>query len=72
MTPEEAKLMTQNYFEKHNLLFEGAYPVNKGKERELHIHVFGPKGRFMMRMQKDATLYTQNSTRKKWIKIEKY
>lgn len=72
MTPAEAELITENYFKKHGLIFEGAYPVFKGKEKDLHIYVMGPKGRFMMKMSSTGVLHSQNSTRKKWIEIKDY
>jgi hypothetical protein len=72
MTPAEAELITENYFKKHDLIFEGAYPIIRGKEKELHIYVMGPKGRFMMKMSNTGLLFSQNSTRTNWIEIKDY
>ena len=64
--------MTEKYFEEHDLIFEGAFRVGKGEQATMHIHVWGPKGRFFMKMLQNGKLYCQSKDKKRWILIEKY
>lgn len=71
LTEDILKNILEAYFEKHEIIFEGSYPINENGERVMIIQVFGKKGRFMMKMGEDFKLWCQLLSGK-WILIESY
>lgn len=71
LTEDTLKIILEGYFEKHEIIFEGSYPINEKGQRVLMIQAFGKKGRFMMKMGDDFKLWCQ-SLSGKWFLIDSY
>ena len=71
LTEDILKNILEAYFEKHEIIFEGSYPINEKGQRVLMIQAFGKKGRFLMKMRDDFKLWCQ-SLGGKWFLIESY
>ncbi|MBL1226589.1 hypothetical protein [Enterococcus sp. BWR-S5] len=69
MTEETTESLLAGYFEKHNLIFYSARPINENGERVMVIEFGCDMGVFLMKLQSDLRLYCQDKTRKKWIEI---
>lgn len=71
LTEDTLKIILEGYFEKHEIIFEGSYPINEKGQRMLMIQAFGKKGRFLMKMGDDFKLWCQ-SLSGKWFLIDSY
>ncbi|MBL1224807.1 hypothetical protein [Enterococcus sp. BWR-S5] len=70
MTEETTESLLAGYFEKHNLIFYSARPINASGERVMIIEFGCDKGVFLMKLQNDLRLFCQNKTRNGWIQID--
>ena len=72
LTAFEVEKLTENFFEAKALHFEGCFPVKEGNETVMRIYVWGPQGRFLMKMTQDKKLFSHSKDRQHWIPIKKY
>lgn len=72
MDEETIKSLLGNYFERKQLIFLSAIPVNEGGNRIMYIEFSCDQGIYRMKLFEDLRLFCENRTRKKWIEIKKY
>ncbi|GGC88222.1 hypothetical protein [Enterococcus wangshanyuanii] len=72
LTAFEVEKLTEKFFEEKALHFEGSFPVKEGNETVMRIYVWGPQGRFEMKMTQNKNLFSRSKDGKRWIPIKKY
>lgn len=74
LKPQDAKLLTANYFEKHHLIFLDATAVNDPKTHKLslRINAHGLRGFFKLKMDDNASLFFLSRKTGRWVRVKEY
>ncbi|MBO0445585.1 hypothetical protein JZO78_04445 [Enterococcus ureilyticus] len=74
MSPKKAKLLTADYFQKHNLIFIDTCMLEDIETNKLvlHINAHGRKGFFKLKMDDASNLFHLSRKTRRWTRIKKY